>query len=106
MSFDNVKGIGAISARAMVLMLQDAINKAKRKRGSYETAIGRILSVIKNGLGINDPDLTFDIEFKLSIPEDIKEQIDTLLNATGGKASMAQETAVQHNPMVKTHPRN
>jgi SPP1 family phage portal protein len=101
MSFDNVKGIGAISARAMVLMLQDAINKAKRKRGSYETAIGRILSVIKNGLGINDPDLTFDIEFKLSIPEDIKEQIDTLLNATGGKASMAQETAVQHNPMVK-----
>lgn len=101
MSFDNVKGIGSIGERAMLLMLQDAINKAKRKRGSYETAIGRILSVIKNGLNIKDDELTFDIEFKLSIPEDIKEQIDTLLNATGGKASMAQETAVQHNPMVK-----
>ena len=101
LSFDNVKGIGAVSGRALMLMLQDAINKAKRKKGSYETAISRILSIIKNGLGITDEDLTFDIEFNLSIPEDQKEVIEMLYNATGGKASMSQETAVNHNPLVK-----
>lgn len=101
LSFNNVKGIGAISGRAMTLMLQDAINKAKRKTGAYKTAIERIISVIKNGLGITDEELTFDIEFNYSIPEDLKEQIEMLYSATGGKATMAQETAIQNNPMVK-----
>ena len=101
LSFDNVKGIGALSGRALILMLQDALNKAKRKRGAYDTAISRILSVIKNGLGIVDDELSFDIEFNYSIPEDLAEQIQMLYNATGGKATMSQETAVQMNPLVK-----
>lgn len=101
LSFNNVKGIGAISGRAMVLMLQDAINKAKRKTGVYKTAIERIISVIKHGLNITNEELTFDIEFNYSIPEDIKEQIEMLYSATGGKATMSQETAIGHNPMVK-----
>ncbi|WP_028376014.1 phage portal protein [Leeuwenhoekiella sp. MAR_2009_132] len=101
LSFDNVKGIGALSGRALELMLQDAINKAKRKRGAYDTAISRILSVIKSGLDITDDELTFDIEFNYSIPQDIAEEIQMLYNATGGKATMSQETAVQHNPKVK-----
>ena len=102
LSFENVKGIGAIpSGRALELMLQDPINKAKRKRGAYDTAISRILSVIKSGLGITDDELTFDIEFNYSIPQDIAEEIQMLYNATGGKATMSQETAVQHNPKVK-----
>lgn len=101
LSFDNVKGIGAISGRALILMLQDAINKAKRKRGAYQTAIERILSIIKHGLNITDDELTFDIEFNYSIPEDVKEQIETLYAATGGKATMSQELGIQHNPYVK-----
>lgn len=101
LSFDNVKGIGAVSGRAMQLMLQDAVNKAKRKRGDFDTAISRILSIIKNGLGINDEELSFDIEFNYAIPTDEKELIDMLYTATGGKATMPQETAVQNNPMNK-----
>lgn len=101
LSFDNVKGIGAISGRALILMLQDALNKAKRKRGAYETAIERVISIIRNGLNITDEDLEFDIEFNYSIPEDMKETIDMLFAATGGKATISQETAVQNNPMVK-----
>lgn len=101
LSFDNVKGIGAVSGRAMQLMLQDAVNKAKRKRGDFDTAISRILSIIKNGLGIQDEELTFDIEFNYAIPTDEKELIDMLYTATGGKATMPQETAVQNNPMNK-----
>jgi len=100
LSFDNVKGIGALSGKALLLMLQDSINKAKWKQGDYATVISRILKVTKAGLGIVDEELTFDIEFKYAIPEDIKEQIDMLYNATGGKATMSQETAIQHNPLV------
>ena len=101
LSFDNVKGIGAVSGRAMQLMLQDAVNKAKRKRGDFDTAISRILSIIKNGLGVNDEELSFEIEFNYAIPTDEKELIDMLYTATGGKATMPQETAVQNNPMNK-----
>lgn len=101
LSFDNVKGIGALSGRALLLMMQDPLNKAKRKRGAYNTAISRILSIIKHGLGINDEDLMFDIEFNYSIPEDMKEWIEMLYSATGGKATMSQETATQNNPLVK-----
>ena len=101
LSFDNVKGIGAVSGRAMQLMLQDAINKAKRKRGAYDTAISRILSIIKNGLNINNDELEFDVEFNYAMPTDEKELIDMLYTATGGKATMPQETAVQNNPMNK-----
>ena len=103
LSFDNVKGIGAISGHALVLMLQDAINKAKRKKGTYETAIERIISVIKNGLNITNDELTFEIEFKYSIPVDEKEVIEMLVTAAGNKAIISQETAVQNNPLVK-HP--
>tara|TARA_B100000378_G_scaffold236018_1_gene202703 strand:- start:13730 stop:15067 length:1338 start_codon:yes stop_codon:yes gene_type:complete len=101
LSFDNVKGIGALSGRALLLMMQDPLNKAKRKRGAYNTAISRILSIIKHGLGINDEELMFDIEFNYSIPEDMKEWIEMLYSATGGKATMSQETATQNNPLVK-----
>ena len=101
LSFDNVKGIGAISGKALILMLQDAINKAKRKKGTYETAIERIISVIKNGLGITDEELTFDIEFNYSIPVDLKEEIEMLATAVGNKPIMSQETATQSNPLVK-----
>ncbi|CAL67405.1 phage portal protein [Christiangramia forsetii] len=101
LSFDNVKGIGALSGRALLLMMQDPLNKAKRKRGAYSTAISRILSIIKNGLNITDEELSFDIEFNYSIPEDMKEWIEMLYTATGGKATMSQETGIQHNPQVK-----
>jgi len=101
LSFDNVKGIGAISGRALELMLQDAINKAKSKQGQYRTVIERIISVVKNGLGINDEDLEFDIDFNLSIPRDLTEEIKALVDANGGYPVMSQESSVSKSPFTK-----
>lgn len=100
-SLDNLKGSQIGSGRALEFMLTDPINKAKRDKGAYETVISRMLSVLKHGYGIEDDDLTFDIEFNYAIPKDEKELMDMLYTATGGKATIAQETGVQNNPLVK-----
>ncbi len=97
LSFDNVKGIGAISGRALKLMLQDAINKAKAKQNQYQITIERILNVISAGQG-NKEKFDFDISFNLSLPDDLKEEIETLMDATGGQAIMSQETGIKLNP--------
>ncbi|RXG31799.1 phage portal protein [Leeuwenhoekiella marinoflava] len=101
LSFDNVKGIGTISGRALELMLQDAINKAKSKQGQYRTVIERIINVVKNGMGIKDEELEFDIDFNLSIPRDIAEEIKALVDANGGYPVMSQESSVSKSPYTK-----
>ncbi len=100
-SLDNLKGSQMGSGRALEFMLTDPINKAKRDKGAYETVISRILSVLAHGYGIENEKLSFSIDFNYAIPTDEKELIDMLYTASGGKASMAQETAVQNNPRVK-----
>lgn len=97
LSFDNVKGVGAISGRALKLMLQDAINKAKAKQNQYQITIERILNVISAGQG-NKEKFDFDISFNLSLPDDLKEEIQTLMDATGGQAILSQETGIKLNP--------
>lgn len=101
LSFDNVKGIGAISSRALELMLQDAINKAKGKMNQYRTVVERIISVFKHGMGIKDDELEFDIEFNISIPRDIAEEIKALVDANGGYPVMSQESSVSKSPYTK-----
>jgi len=97
LSFNNVKGIGPISGRALKLMLQDAINKAKAKQNRYQITIERILNVISAGQG-NKEKFDFDISFNLSLPDDLKEEIETLMDATGGQAILSQETGIKLNP--------
>jgi len=100
LSFDNVKGIGAVSGRALLLMMQDAINKAKDKQGDYRIVIERIINVIKSGLKSKSEDLEFNIEFNLSLPNDVSEDIRTLLEATGGKPVLSQESGVRSSPFT------
>lgn len=100
LSFDNVKGIGALSGRALMLMMQDAINKAKDKQGDYRVVIERIINVIKSGLKTKSEDLDFDIKFNLSLPNDVSEDIRTLLEATGGKPILSQESGVKASPFT------
>lgn len=106
LSFDNVKGIGAISGRALVLMLQDAINKAKKKQIQYRTVIQRAISIIKSGIKTTDPkanfeDLEFNINFNLSLPKDLAEDVRTIMEATGGKPVLSQESGVKYSPFTE-----
>ena len=106
LSFDNVKGIGAISGRALLLMLQDAINKAKKKQIEYRTVIQRTINVIKSGMKTTDPDanteeLDFTINFNLSLPKDVAEEVRTLLEATGGKPILSQKSGAKRSPLTE-----
>lgn len=100
LSFNNVKGISAISGRALKLMLQDAINKAKAKQNQYQIVIERILNVISAGQG-NKEKFDFNINFNLSLPDDLKEQIETLIDATGGNAILSQESGIKLSPFTQ-----
>ncbi|WP_440881144.1 phage portal protein [Tenacibaculum sp. C7A-26P2] len=109
LSFDNVKGIGNISGIALKLMFLGPILKAKESEGDYQVVISRIINLLKVGLSkIIKPklegslkELRIDIKFTSILPENLKETIEILSQATGGKPILSQETASAHNPMVE-----
>ena len=108
LSFDNVKGIGNVTGIALKLMFLGPILKAKEGEGDYQTVISRIINVMKAGIGnISNTklskkldELKTEVKFTSVLPENIKEIIEMLTDATGGKAVMSQQTAIAHNPLV------
>ncbi len=109
LTFEKAKGLGAVSGVAMRLMFFGSILKAKWDEGDYQTAISRVINILKAGISnITESkfksqleDLEIDIKFTSVLPENIKEVIEILTEATGGKAVMSQKTAVSHNPLVE-----
>lgn len=108
LSFDNVKGIGNVSGIALKLLFFGSILKSLWDQGDYEIAIIRMVKVIMAGMqnvlntdGSNAFDeLDFDVNFTSVLPENLKEIIEVLTDATGGKPVMTQRTAIDHNPLV------
>jgi hypothetical protein len=61
--------------------------------------VSRALNILKAGaqhiLKKGDfSNVEFDIEFTSVLPDNIKETVETLITATGGKPVLSQETAV------------
>ena len=106
LSFDNVKGIGNISGTALELMFLGPMLKANWSKGDYQVVISRAINVIKAGMktvSASSKDLTdvrIESEFTSVLPKNKLEAIQMLSEALGGKASISQKTALQHNPMV------
>ena len=76
LSFDNVKGLGTVSAVALKLLFLDAIIKATMNEGENRTMIERIVNIIVSGI-VNTTNTTlakeaqslyFDIIFNSIIP--------------------------------------
>ena len=92
LSFDNLKGLGAMSGVAIKLMFLDAIIKASINKGENRTMIERIINVIMSGmvkttniaLAKQSQSLFFDIIFNSILPDDLKEAIDMAVSAKGG----------------------
>ena len=109
LSFDNVKNLGNISGIALKLMFLGPILKAKEGEGDYQIVISRIINILKSGIGnINNTglnkkleELRVDVTFTSVLPENIKEVIEILSEATAGKPIMSQKTAVANNPLVE-----
>ncbi|WP_142783364.1 phage portal protein [Changchengzhania lutea] len=111
LSFDNVKGIGNISGIALKLMFLGPMLKAKEGKGDYQILISRIINVMKAGISnISNTSLKakldalkIDVEFTSVLPENLKEIIEILSDATGNKPVMSQKTAVSFNPLVNNN---
>ncbi len=106
-SFDNIKGLGNISGVSLKLMFLASIIKQKNAEGDYREFVDRVFNVIKVGIStintsqkkqISELQLRFD--FANILPENLREKIDLLSNATGGKSIMSQKTALDQNPLV------
>lgn len=96
-----LKGVGSIAAASVKLLFLAPILKAKQSEGDYRVAVSRVLNIIQAGLRIKDSSLIdYDIAFNSVLPENLKETVDVLSEATGGKSIMSQRKAVQLNPMI------
>lgn len=106
-SFENIKGLGAISGIAIKLMFLDAMMKAKLNEGDNRTAVERILNVMISGIVTttitnlrNEAANTyFEVQFNSILPDDIKSSVETysLAVQTG---IMSVETAVANLDMT------
>ena len=107
-SFQAVQGITNISGIALKLLFLDAFLKAQNKLETFEEAMTRRLSILKAYCGkffaANESAiLDTDIEAVITpfVPENVKELVDMLSSATGGKQILSQATAVSMTGLVE-----
>lgn len=107
-SFDNVKGIGAVSGIALKLLFLDAILKAKNKEEIFGAALARRTNVLKAILSVVDVTmvdalsrLEVGVKFMSALPEDTAELVTMLSSARGGEPLISAETAVKNIPFVE-----
>ncbi len=108
LSFNNVKGIGAVSGIALKLMFLDAIIKAKDNEGDNRTMYERIINIIVSGtvktintsLASEANELVYDIQFNSILPDDLKTAADVVSTLrTAGVIS--KKTSIQYLQMVQ-----
>jgi SPP1 family phage portal protein len=101
-SFDSVKGIGAVSGIALKLLFLDAHLKVQEKMEIFDDYLQRRISILQayiaqfnTGLKAACESLTIEPEIVPYMIEDEKAKVDLLMSANGGKAVASQKTTVQ-----------
>ena len=102
LSFDNVKGLGNVSAVALKLLFLDAVIKAKMNEGENRTMIERILNIITSGIvkttntGLikEGEQMFFDIIFNSIIPDDVQTASDIIVKLKEAKL-LSTESALK-----------
>lgn len=106
-SFENLKGIGAVSGIAMKLMFMDAHLYAADKEEDFGKSIQRRINFLKTALSKINTALTgaatmsIKPKFNYYLPQHDEETIQNLVLATGNKAILSQQSAVEQNPLVE-----
>jgi SPP1 family phage portal protein len=101
-SFESIKGLSAISGRALKMLFLDAHLKVQEKQEVLSEYMTRRINIIKSYIGLMDNSLNetckaIDIEPEI-IPymiDDEETKIQILATATGGKSILSQKTAVE-----------
>lgn len=108
LSFDNVKGLGNVSAVALKLLFLDAVIKASMNEGENRTMIERIVNVILSGivkttntaLAKEAQSLYYEIAFNSIIPDDVQTATDIIINLKEA-GLMSTQTAIKLIDMVE-----
>jgi SPP1 family phage portal protein len=106
-SIEQMKSLGTYSGIALKMLFLGAHLKASEKEETFGKGIQRRINFIKAALAVINVELekvtTLIIEpkFEYYLPKNYEETINLLSTATGGQATMSQETAVTLNPLVK-----
>lgn len=102
-SFKQMKGLGALSGVALKLMFMDAKLKTLKHQEEFGEGVQRRINIIKKGMSLIanvNPGLTIEPEFNFYLPDNEKEKIDMLVQASGNAPIMSQKTAISLNPFV------
>lgn len=104
-SFDSVKGLGAISGIALKLLFLDAHLKVKNKEEIFSPYLQRRNSILTSYAALLDASLESDANsidlYDIIEPymiEDIKELTETLVAANGNQPIISQEKSVRLSP--------
>lgn len=108
LSFQNVKGMSAMSGIAFRFMFSDPIFKARDKQEIFGPAIERRLSIMKSLIGLTNnakkiglDNADIDVVFNDVLPQDKEALMRSLSIARGGEPIMSEESAVRMNPLVQ-----
>lgn len=101
-SFDTVKGIGAVSGVALQLLFMDAHLKVQDKTEIFADYLQRRVNLLKAYFGVANlswadaaDSLLVEPEITPYIIEDEQGKINTLQNANGGKAVISHKTSIR-----------
>jgi SPP1 family phage portal protein len=101
-SFDSVKGIGAVSGVALKLLFMDAHLKAQDKMEIFDDYLQRRISIIQayiaqlnHGLQTACENLVIEPEIVPYMIEDERAKVDLITAANGGKPIVSQKTSIQ-----------
>ena len=108
LSFDNVKGLGNVSAVALKLLFLDAFIKARMNEGENRTMIERMLNILISGVTKTTntallkeaEQLFFDIIFNSIIPDDVATASDVIIKLKEAKL-LSSETAIKLLDLVE-----
>jgi SPP1 family phage portal protein len=106
-SFENVKGLGAVSGTALKMLFMDAHLKVKKKRQILDEYLQRRINVILAFIGTINTSLKKATQTIQITPEivpymidDLDSLINTLYTANGGKAIISQKTTMEKSGLV------
>jgi SPP1 family phage portal protein len=111
LSSEQLKSLGQDSGKALEMKFFPAILKAMEKLELFEEMIDREISIlkamIKNIIDVSPAmatelkNLKIGYEFGNPLPDNLKEYIEMLSGAVGGKPIMSRKKAVELNPLIK-----
>lgn len=110
-SFDSVKGLGAISGIALKLLFLDAHLKVKNKEEIFSSYLQRRNSILTSFAGLLDVRFAHEAKrldlYDTIVPfmiEDLRESVETLMLANGNQPLVSHKDSLKHSPFAGDNP--